>query len=62
VEKMRKRDRILPAFLLGTVLIASCGPQEMKKQADKVTVQLKWVHPAQFSGFYIGKMMARTWY
>ena len=31
------------------LLLAACGPQEVKKLPDQVTVQLKWVHQAQFA-------------
>jgi NitT/TauT family transport system substrate-binding protein len=32
-------------------LLSLCTPQE-KQNVDEVTVQLKWVHQAQFAGFY----------
>jgi len=47
----------LSAMLLFAVpLLAACGPQEEPRQPpDKVAVQLKWVHQAQFAGFYIAQ-------
>jgi NitT/TauT family transport system substrate-binding protein len=39
-------------WLLLVVLFAACRPQEIKKPPDEVTVQLKWVHQAQFAGMY----------
>ncbi|NOR84156.1 MAG: myristoyl transferase, partial [Ardenticatenales bacterium] len=29
-----------------------CRPQEVEKPRDEVTVQLKWIHQAQFAGMY----------
>jgi len=49
---MKTRVRILVLLLLAIALLASCGPQEVQKPPDEVTVQLKWVHQAQFAGFY----------
>ena len=39
--------------IVASVMIAGCGPQEVKKPPDEVTVQLKWIHQAQFAGLYI---------
>ncbi len=33
-------------------MVAGCGSQEVKKSPDPVTVQLKWIHQAQFAGVY----------
>ena len=32
--------------------LAGCTPREGQRNFDEVTVQLKWVHQAQFAGFY----------
>ncbi|MBM4467876.1 MAG: ABC transporter substrate-binding protein, partial [Chloroflexi bacterium] len=39
-------------LLVAVALLAACGPQEVEQPPDQVTVQLKWVHQAQFAGFY----------
>ncbi|MBS3788783.1 ABC transporter substrate-binding protein [Candidatus Bipolaricaulota bacterium] len=46
--------RSLSLFILITllVLLVGCGGSNEKKEVDEVTVQLKWVHQAQFAGFY----------
>ena len=33
----------------------ACSPPEEKPPPDKITVQLKWVHQAQFAGFYVAR-------
>jgi len=43
------------ALLLMVALLAACGPQEPEQPPDEVTVQLKWVHQAQFAGFYVAE-------
>jgi NitT/TauT family transport system substrate-binding protein len=35
------------------IAVAGCGPQQEKRVLDEVTVQLKWVHQAQFAGLYM---------
>ncbi len=39
-------------LLAAATLLAACAPQESEPPPDQVTVQLKWVHQAQFAGFY----------
>ena len=41
-------------LLLASMILASCGTQEVT-EPDEVTVQLKWVHQAQFAGFYMAQ-------
>jgi NitT/TauT family transport system substrate-binding protein len=41
--------------ILLILLISACKPQEVKIPPDKVTVQLKWVHQAQFAGIYMAQ-------
>jgi len=43
---------VVLTMVLAMVMGAGCGPQEAKKPPDEVTVQLKWIHQAQFAGFY----------
>ncbi len=37
------------------LLLVSCSRQEAPVPFDKVTVQLKWVHQAQFAGLYVAR-------
>ena len=39
-------------ILLIVALLAGCAPAKGGQSPDEVTVQLKWVHQAQFAGFY----------
>ncbi len=56
--RLSTRMAIAALLLLATValftaaLLAACAPQEVEKPPDEVSVQLKWVHQAQFAGFY----------
>jgi NitT/TauT family transport system substrate-binding protein len=47
---MKSSTSLLTVLLL--VLVA-CGPREVEKPPDKVTVQLTWYHQANFAGFYV---------
>jgi NitT/TauT family transport system substrate-binding protein len=40
---------------LSILLSAGCKPPEIEQPPDEVTVQLKWVHQAQFAGFYVAE-------
>jgi len=46
---------ISAGLFLALALLAACRPQEIKKPPDEVTVQLRWVHQAQFAGFYVAQ-------
>jgi len=50
---MRPITRIFSILLL--IAVFACKPQEVKKAPDEVTLQLKWVHQAQFAGFYMAQ-------
>ena len=50
--RLSARTRISAVLLLAIALCAACGPQEVEQPPDEVTVQLKWVHQAQFAGMY----------
>lgn len=39
-------------LLVAMTLLAACRPQEVEKPRDEVTVQLEWIHQAQFAGMY----------
>jgi NitT/TauT family transport system substrate-binding protein len=49
---MKKVNWGVALVLLWIAAIAACAPREGKRTLDEVTVQLKWVHQAQFAGFY----------
>ena len=49
---MKMIATICGVLLLAVALLAACGPQEAEKPPDEVTVQLKWIHQAQFAGMY----------
>ena len=40
-------------MLLALANLAACGPPEVKKPPDEVTVKLKWVHRAHFAGMHV---------
>ncbi|MBU4258475.1 MAG: ABC transporter substrate-binding protein [Desulfobacteraceae bacterium] len=52
---IKTKVRISALLFLAIFLLAACGPQEVKKPPDKVSVQLKWVHQAQSAGFYLAQ-------
>lgn len=48
------------AWRIGVLLLlfsalAACGRKEEPQSPEKVTLQLKWVHQAQFAGFYMAR-------
>jgi len=42
-------------LLLSGLLLLGCQPSHPKKVPDEVKLQLKWVHQAQFAGFYMAQ-------
>ena len=52
---MKTIGKISAMLFLAIFFLAACGPQEVKKPPDKVSVQLKWVHQAQSAGFYLAQ-------
>jgi NitT/TauT family transport system substrate-binding protein len=42
-------------FTLIACIGVSCAQSEAPNPSDEITVQLKWVHQAQFAGFYLAK-------
>lgn len=53
---MRAIARFFAVLLMVTVLVAACGSEgKNKPPLDQVTVQLKWIHQAQFAGFYVAQ-------
>lgn len=53
--KMRKITSVSVGLLLSGLLLLGCGPSQPKKVPDEVKLQLKWVHQAQFAGFYMAQ-------
>ncbi|MBI9075760.1 MAG: ABC transporter substrate-binding protein [Desulfatibacillum sp.] len=47
--------RKIGCIFLAALALVGCGKTEEKPAPDKVAVQLKWVHQAQFAGFYVAK-------
>lgn len=45
----------LLVLFLTTLMMIACTPPEPMKGKDPVTLQLKWLHSGQFSGFYMAK-------
>ncbi len=52
---MKRITTISALLLLAVALLAACQPQEVEKPPEEVSVQLKWVHQAQFAGFYLAQ-------
>ncbi len=50
---MKRIMTICGVLLLAMAVLAACGPQEVKKPPDQVSVRLKWLHAAQFAGLYV---------
>ena len=53
--KIRKIASVSVGLLLSGLLLLGCGPSQPKKVPDEVKLQLKWVHQAQFAGFYMAQ-------
>ena len=49
-----KTEALLITALLCLTLLG-CGKSEPSKPPDEVTLQLKWVHQAQFAGYYVAR-------
>ncbi len=52
---MRKIARIMAEIVLSGLLIFGCGRSQPPKAPDEVKLQLKWLHQAQFAGFYMAQ-------
>jgi NitT/TauT family transport system substrate-binding protein len=42
-------------MLLLVIAVVACESQQAKRAPDEVTLQLKWLHQAQFAGFYMAQ-------
>jgi len=54
-KEMRKLRRVSMGLLLSGLLLLGCEPSPAKKVPEEVKLQLKWVHQAQFAGFYMAQ-------
>jgi NitT/TauT family transport system substrate-binding protein len=52
---MRENITVSVGLLLSGLLLLGCGVTRPPKQLDEVKLQLKWVHQAQFAGFYVAQ-------
>jgi NitT/TauT family transport system substrate-binding protein len=52
---MKHFNGLIAALLLVGVLFLGCGQSPPPKSPDEVKLQLKWVHQAQFAGFYMAQ-------
>ena len=52
---MKTIGKLSAMLFLAISLLAACEPQEVRKPPDQVTVQVAWVHQAQFAGFYLAQ-------
>jgi len=46
---------LIYSVLLLVVAAVACGSQQAKRAPDEIILQLKWVHQAQFAGFYVAQ-------
>jgi NitT/TauT family transport system substrate-binding protein len=48
--------KVLVTIVLLSGFVTACGPDLVKQSPpDQITVQLKWIHQAQFAGFYMAQ-------
>lgn len=52
---MRKITRISAGLVLSCIMMFGCGESKPPKAPDEVKLQLKWLHQAQFAGFYVAQ-------
>lgn len=52
---MMRRIACLIWILALLITVVACERQQEKRALDEVTVQLKWVHQAQFAGIYVAQ-------
>ena len=48
-------SRLILLLVIVSSVTACSPPEEKEAPAEKVTVQLKWLHQAQFAGFYVAR-------
>jgi NitT/TauT family transport system substrate-binding protein len=49
------KQTILVMLFLIIIILTACGQKENEPPPDEIIVQLKWVHQAQFAGFYVAQ-------
>src|SRR3989339_1001815 len=52
---MKHITRIPALIIMSCIMIFGCGRSEPPKSPDEVKLQLKWLHQAQFAGFYMAQ-------
>jgi NitT/TauT family transport system substrate-binding protein len=52
---MKNIARIPALLILSFIMIFGCGKSQPPKAPDEVKLQLKWLHQAQFAGFYMAQ-------
>jgi NitT/TauT family transport system substrate-binding protein len=52
---MKNITRISVLFILSCIILFGCGKSQPPKAPDEVKLQLKWLHQAQFAGFYMAQ-------
>ncbi|MBU2623371.1 MAG: ABC transporter substrate-binding protein [Proteobacteria bacterium] len=52
---MKKTMTVLILFILSGIILFGCGRPQPPKAPDEVKLQLKWLHQAQFAGFYMAQ-------
>ncbi|MBA4369294.1 MAG: hypothetical protein C0403_16845, partial [Desulfobacterium sp.] len=52
---MKRTALLLIGMFFVFALVAACPEKKEKGLADKIVLQLKWQHQAQFAGFYLAK-------
>jgi NitT/TauT family transport system substrate-binding protein len=43
------------ALFFTSLILLGCGPSQPRRTPDEVRLQLKWLHQAQFAGFYVAQ-------
>ncbi|MFO7665613.1 MAG: ABC transporter substrate-binding protein [Desulfobacterales bacterium] len=52
---MRKLSKIPALIIISCIVIFGCSESKLPKAPDEVKLQLKWIHQAQFAGFYMAQ-------
>lgn len=52
---MRRWTILSVGLLLSVLMLSGCGVTQSPKAPDEVKLQLKWLHQAQFAGFYMAQ-------
>ncbi len=52
---MSRKQILVVLLLLSSVILTACNPFAPASEPDQVTLHLKWLHQAQFAGFYMAE-------